>query len=87
MWAAAGVYVFIPLGIQFFALSKNVKTRLDATFKASIYGLTLYTVYEFTNIALLKSWPLEMAIVDIIWGPILCGVTAFICFKKHKVTN
>ena len=31
--------------------------------------------------------PLEMALLDILWGPILCGLSAMIGFKKKKPSN
>ena len=80
-WAAGLVYFFIPLGIAYFACAES-KTRSMAFFKGALLGLIMYTVYEFTNLALIKNWPLEMALLDILWGPILCGLSAMIGFKK-----
>jgi steroid 5-alpha reductase family enzyme/uncharacterized membrane protein len=82
LWAAIGVYIFIPFSILFFALNKHTNTRSSATFKGACLGLAIYAVYELTNIALIKDWPLEMGLVDMLWGPILCGVTSFLCFTK-----
>lgn len=39
--------------------------------EAFLYGLTIYTVYDFTNYALLKDYDLKFAIADSIWGGIL----------------
>lgn len=72
--AVAGVYFLIPFGVLFFAQGKPSW----AFFKGSIYGLVLYGVYEFTNLSLVKNWPLEMALVDLIWGPALCGISAWV---------
>ena len=40
--------------------------------------------YEFTNFALLKNWPLNIVIVDIIWGVVLCTAVAAISFNIGK---
>ncbi|MDC0255845.1 DUF2177 family protein, partial [Bacteriovoracales bacterium] len=80
-WAAGFVYFFIPLGITYFACFSS-KTRSMAFFKGALLGLIMYTVYEFTNLALIKNWPLEMALLDILWGPILCGLSASFAFNK-----
>ena len=76
------VYFFIPLGISYFACSGS-KTRSMAFFKGALFGLVMYTIYEFTNLALIKNWPLEMALLDILWGPALCGLSAMVGFKKE----
>jgi uncharacterized membrane protein len=34
--------------------------------------------YELTNLALLKDWPLNIVVVDIIWGVVLCTAVASI---------
>ena len=80
-WAAGFVYFFIPLGITYFACFLS-KTRSMALFNGALLGLIMYTVYEFTNLALIKNWPLEMALLDILWGPILCGLSAAFAFNK-----
>ena len=80
-WAAGFVYFFIPLGIAYFACFLS-KTRSMAFFQGALLGLIMYTVYEFTNLALVKNWPLEMALLDILWGPILCGLSAAFAFNK-----
>jgi steroid 5-alpha reductase family enzyme/uncharacterized membrane protein len=85
LWGAIGVYILIPMGVIVFALNKT--TRLKAVFNAALFGLILYGVYEFTNIALIKNWPIELAIVDIIWGPTLCGLTAFFSYSNKNPIN
>ncbi|MCO4793532.1 MAG: DUF2177 family protein [Bacteriovoracaceae bacterium] len=83
LWATILVYIFIPLGIVYFSVLSS-KSRSMALFKGSIFGLVLYTVYEFTNIALISDWPIEMALIDILWGPILCGLTALLSYTETK---
>ena len=84
-WAAAGVYFFIPLGVVIFGCIQ-AKDRVQALFKGYIFGLVLYGTYDLTNMALLKNWPIEMSVIDIIWGPFLCGLTSFICYQKATST-
>lgn len=74
-WPALGVYFFIALGIKVFALGVS-SSRLQAIFNAFILGMVIYAVYDFTNLSLVKDWPLQMSIVDIIWGGVLCSITA-----------
>lgn len=74
VWAAAGVYLFLALGIQFFATRPD--DRLESLFRGALLGLCVYGVYEFTNLALVDGWPLRMALVDVAWGSLLCGISA-----------
>jgi uncharacterized membrane protein len=36
-------------------------------------GIVLFGVYDMTNYSLVEGWPLRMAIVDILWGGVLCA--------------
>jgi uncharacterized membrane protein/protein-S-isoprenylcysteine O-methyltransferase Ste14 len=84
LWAVYGVYFFIPFGLFIFSIKKSTSAT-NSFLYGSIFGLITYSIYEFTNIALLKNWPLDMALVDIIWGPILCGLSCL--FTKIVIDN
>jgi steroid 5-alpha reductase family enzyme/uncharacterized membrane protein len=81
-WATFLVYIIIPLGVSCFAIFCS-NSRSMALFKGIFYGLILYCTYEFTNLALIKDWPIEMALLDIAWGPILCGAGAFLSYSNN----
>lgn len=73
--AAAGVYLALPGGIVLFALprvdpSNPVWSALGWGF---VYGVIVYAVYDLTNRATLRHWPVKMAAVDICWGGVLCA--------------
>ena len=82
------VYIFIPLGLSFLVVGKHFDknpTYLLAAFEAFIYGVFAYAVYDLTNLATLKGWPITMTVVDIIWGGILCTITTMVSlFVLHK---
>jgi uncharacterized membrane protein len=46
--------------------------------EAFLLGIGVYTVYETTNYALFKNWPLQMVIMDILWGGILFVLVAYL---------
>ena len=71
-WAVVGVYLVIPLGIVLFALPPAGSTVTQAALRGLTYGLVLYLVYELTNLALIRDWPLTMALVDVAWGGFIC---------------
>lgn len=85
-WAAFVVYVLIPLGILLFALPRVDGERwvISALTWGFVYGVVLYGVYDFTNVATLDRWPLKLALADTLWGGVLCAlVTAFASFADR----
>ena len=70
LWAAAIVYVLIPLGVVLFALPRVSQEHLasSALVWGFLYGIVLYGVYDMTNYSLVSKWSLRMSIVDILWG-------------------
>jgi len=76
-WAAAIVYLLLPLGIVLFALPHVEPGNLVASSLkwGALFGLVVYGVYDMTNMSTLERWPVRMIWVDICWGCFLCGVT------------
>ena len=76
-WAAAIVYLLLPLGIVLFALPRVDQANLVVSLLlwGGLFGLVVYGVYDMTNMATLENWPVRMVWVDICWGCFLCGVT------------
>lgn len=77
-WAAAIVYICIPLGIILFVLPRVSNSGIfpSAIVWGGAYGFILYAVYDMTNYALVDKWPLRMSIVDIFWGVFLCSTVS-----------
>ena len=76
-WAAAIVYLLLPLGIVLFALPRvdPEQRAVSSLAWGAFFGLIVYGVYDMTNMATLERWPVRMVLVDICWGCFLCGVT------------
>jgi uncharacterized membrane protein len=76
-WAAAIVYLLLPLGIVLFALPRVDPANLVASslMWGGLFGLVVYGVYDLTNMSTLERWPVRMVWVDICWGCFLCGFT------------
>lgn len=69
-------YIALVFGLNYFILQRN-GSALDA----ALLGLVIYTVYETTNMAIIKNWNLKSVLIDSIWGGILFGLTTFIINK------
>ena len=79
-YAAAGVvYICLILGVIIFVLPL-ASTLKDAICFGAIFGLLVYAVYDFTNMAIMKDWPLFISIVDVLWGGFLCAMVSAVSF-------
>lgn len=76
--AACVVYVCLILGIILFVVPKAGGSVISAFFWGAIFGLLTYAIYDFTNLAIIKKWPLYISLVDVAWGALLCGTTSAI---------
>ena len=59
-------YIFIIFSIYHFGFVLNI-----GVLNMFILGLMIYGIYELTNHATIKNWPLYMVFVDTLWGGIL----------------
>jgi uncharacterized membrane protein len=86
-WGAAIIFYLIFIaGILIFAVIPAVaKDSLRrAVLWGALFGFFTYMTYELTNLALLKNWPFNIVIVDILWGVVLCTAVATISFFIAK---
>ncbi len=85
-WAALIVYLLIPLGIILFALPRVNPHGglLSALLWGFLYGVTLYGVYDFTNLSTLARWPVPLSFADTAWGGFLCAVVNAFAFQLDR---
>ena len=78
---ATGItYIFLIFGLNYFIIKRNRSVS-----DAALFGLIIYGVYEFTNMALFTNWYLLTAIIDTTWGAILFGLTTAIVYKLESI--
>lgn len=51
---------------------------LQALIGGAVIGAMAYGTYEFTNYATLRNWAPQMVALDVAWGTLLTGVSAWI---------
>lgn len=75
---AAGFYLLYTVGVAFFVVRPNLVdgTVWTALAQGAFFGLVAYGVYDLTNHATLKAFPLKVVMVDLAWGTVLTAVTA-----------
>ena len=69
-------YLIMTLALYYFIISKG-GNYLDAV----VLGVSLYGIFNFTNMAILKDWPISLAITDTIWGGVLFLLTIMVYQK------
>mgnify|MGYP002749928521 FL=1 len=86
-WPAAILFYLLYIaGILIFAVVPAVSkdSWQHAMLYGALFGFFTYMTYELTNLALLKDWPLNIVLVDIIWGVVLCTAVATLSFILAK---
>ena len=71
-------YLLLVFALNYFIISKKGKP-----FDAFILGLCIYGIYDLTNYATLNKWPLEMVLLDTLWGGTLLALTTFFYNKLN----
>ena len=75
------VYLLLAFGIWVFVYHPERFSKLERAF---LLGLVIYGVFDATNYALFDKYPLWMAMVDGLWGGVLCLLVAYSIDKLLK---
>jgi uncharacterized membrane protein len=75
--AALVVYVMLGTGIAFFVIPRAAAAPMAALYGA-LFGLVVYGVYDFTNFATLRQYPLALTLTDVVWGSVATAASAAI---------
>jgi len=68
-WAPALVFYFAyPAALVALALYPAGQPFALQVARAALVGLVAYGVYDLTNAATLRQWPLKLALLDTAWG-------------------
>lgn len=76
--AAFFFYALFPIGLMIFAISPEAAstTWQRTAWLAALFGFFTYATYDLTNLATLKNYPLQLALVDILWGSLVSATAA-----------
>jgi uncharacterized membrane protein len=80
--AAVVLYFLMILGIMYFAAYPAYLARSlsSAALSGAALGFFGYGLYDLTNMATLKNWPLSMTLVDMAWGTVLCSLGSIVAY-------
>lgn len=78
-YLVAGIfYAGYVAGIVYFAIAPALAAGglPRAIINGALVGLLAYGTYDATNLATLRGYPVEVAVVDVIWGTFLTATAA-----------
>jgi len=83
IWAAALFYLFYPMGVSILIIKPafSKKPVGQVFWNGVVLGAMAYGTYNFTNMAILMGWSVEVVFVDIIWGGLLTGTSSVLGLK------
>lgn len=73
-------YISLVFGLWYFIVRE--KRPISDAF---LFGLAVYSVYEFTNKAIFNKWDWGTVIMDTIWGGILFSSTTYLVYKIYGI--
>lgn len=78
MSAAVAFYLLYIAGLMFFAIVPGLKAAspMHAALLGAALGLIAYGTYDLTNLAVIEGYTVRIAIIDLVWGTFLTGLTA-----------
>lgn len=88
-WTAAIVfYLLFIVGLIIFVINPALKNHSwsYALLYGALFGFFTYMTFDLTSLAVLKGWPWQIVIIDIIWGMVLSGsvsVASYLICSKY----
>jgi uncharacterized membrane protein len=77
---ALASYLCLILGLNYFVILKQGSLQ-----DAFVLGFVMYGVYDATNMALLKKWLPDLALMDTLWGAILMTATTYFTYQTMNM--
>ncbi len=79
-------YLLYAVGVTVFAALPGVRegSWTTALMYGALLGLVAYGTYDLSNFATLKAWPMQLVVVDMIWGAFITAAAATVAFFTVK---
>lgn len=87
-WLPAIIFYLIFLvGLTYFAMypAAQAGSLQTALIAGALFGFFTYATYDLTNLATIRDWPLDMVIIDILWGTFLGGTVSVATYHIYTL--
>lgn len=87
-WTAALLFYALFIGgLLYFATwpALQAGSGMKALINGALFGFITYATYELTNLATHKDWPLQLVVVDMLWGTVLCAAVSWGSWKVESL--
>lgn len=86
LFAAGVFYLIFIIGLTAIVTIPSLRSNsfASALLLGGLFGLVSYSTYDLTNLATLKNWPLDVTIIDMIWGTFVSSLVSSITFLIFK---
>jgi uncharacterized membrane protein len=76
--AAVLFYLLYAAGLLVFAVAPQVQDAAwgKTIVMGALFGFFAYATYDLSNLATLRDWPLNLTLVDMVWGSVLSAASA-----------
>lgn len=81
--AAAAFYAIYLAGVVVFVVRPASDGRA-ALVRGAFFGLVCYATYDLTNQATVAGWPWHVTLVDLCWGALVTGVSAWVAQRAAR---
>lgn len=84
---AAFIFYFIfVVALSIFVIVPSIESGslLKAILLGALFGLATYATYDLTNYATLEGFPLNIVIIDILWGTFLGTITSTLTYLIYQ---
>lgn len=84
LWAALAFYLIYLATLLYLIIMPALSHKLGyqtIALQSFLFGFAAYATYDLTNLAVMKGYPLSLALADMLWGGILTMLTALIIYR------
>jgi uncharacterized membrane protein len=83
---ALAFYLLYPVGLVVFAAMPALRAGSAGTAlgHGALFGLIAYATYDLTNYATLRSWTLQITLIDLAYGTVVAGLTALAAYQAAR---
>jgi len=87
--AAIVFYLIFIVGVVYFVINPAVEAQSmsKVLIAGALFGFMTYATYDLTNLATLKDWPIQVTIVDLIWGTSLSTLIGLFTYLIYNAIS